>query len=283
MKVVEPSVEIIKQEDFSIKGIKKFIEQCARLAYKSEDKITDDSYEKFVQMLIDKDHARPLEFGTVHLKMDSDHFDDLIANLSYAGSLNCIWIKWDFNFTDNMYYITTNYRYYREICLEDYSYLVEPYFTEEDSIFYPKRYTAKFIISRGIMDEFRTHITLSSIAESTRYCNYSKGKFGNEITCVRPRFIADITDDIEKACTNINWTTKMGLLEQAYLSAINTGWTPQQARGFLPLDVKSELIMCGFEDAWDNFFYRRCAIDAHPDAQYIAKQLKDKIYEAEID
>lgn len=279
MKVVEPSVEIIKQEDFSIKGIKKFIEQCARLAYKSEDKITDDSYEKFVQMLIDKDHARPLEFGTVHLKMDSDHFDDFIADLSYAGSLNCLWIKWYFNFTDNMYYITTNYRYYTEVCLRDSPYLVEPCFTEENNAFYPKRYAAKFIISRGIMDEFRTHISLSSIAESTRYCNYSKGKFGNEITCVRPRVIADITDDVEKACANINWTTKMGLFEQAYLSAINTGSTPQQARGFLPLDVKSELIMCGFKDAWDNFFYRRCAIDAHPDARYIAEQLKNKIYE----
>ena len=177
-----------------------------------------------------------------------------------------------------MYYITTNYRYYTEVCLRDGSYLAETSFTEEDNEFYPKRYAAKFIISRGIMDEFRTHISLSSIAESTRYCNYSKGKFGNEITCVRPRFIADTTDDIERACKNINWTTKMGLLEQAYLSAINTGWAPQQARGFLPLDVKSELIMCGFKDAWDNFFYRRCAIDAHPDAQYIAEQLKSKIY-----
>lgn len=277
MKVLEPTVELIKQEDFSIKGIKKFIEQCARLSYKSEDRITEDSYVKFVQMLIDKDHSRPLEFGTIHLKMDSIHFKEFIAELVDAESLNCIWIKW--NLVDGMYYITTNYRYYTEICLGDSPYLVEPYFTEEDNEFYPKRYTAKFIISRGIMDEFRTHITLSSIAESTRYCNYSKGKFGNEITCVRPRFIADITDDIEKACTNINWTTKMGLFEQSYLNAINIGWTPQQARGFLPPDVKSELIMCGFKDAWDNFFYRRCAVDAHPDARYIAEQLKNKIYE----
>ena len=71
----------------------------------------------------------------------------------------------------------------------------------------------------------------------------------------------------------------MGLSEQSYLSAINAGWTPQQARGFLPLDVKSELIMCGFKDAWDNFFYRRCAVDAHPDARYIANKLRTIIYE----
>ena len=277
MKVIEPSVEILKQKDFSIKGIKKFIEQCARLSYKSEDKITDDSYEKFVQMLIDKDHARPLEFGTVHLKMDTDDFNEFLGDLTDAGSLNCLWIKW--RFIDDTYYITTNYRYYTEVCLNDSPYLTEHCFTEEDDEFYPKRYAAKFIISRGIMDEFRTHIALSSIAESTRYCNYSKGKFGNEITCVIPRSIADITDDLKKACANIFWRMKIEQAEQSYLHAININWTPQQARGFLPLDVKSELIMCGFRDAWDNFFYRRCAIDAHPDARYIAEQLKDKIYE----
>lgn len=277
MKVVEPSVEILKQEDFSIKGIKRFIEQCARLSYKSEDKITDDSYEKFVQMLIDKDHARPLEFGTVHLKMNYDEFDNFIGDLVCSESLNCLWIKW--YFIDDIYYITTNYRYYTEVCLKYSPYLAEHCFTEEDNKFYPKRYAAKFIVSRGIMDEFRTHITLSSIAESTRYCNYSKGKFNNEITCVRPRVIADNTDDLQKSCYTVFWRTKLESAEQAYLSAINTGWTPQQARGFLPLDVKSELIMCGFKDVWDNFFYRRCAVDAHPDAQYIAEQLKSKIYE----
>lgn len=277
MKAIEPSVEILKQEDFSIKGIKKFIEQCARLSYKSEDKITDDSYEKFVQMLIDKDHARPLEFGTVHLKMDTDDFNEFLGDLTDAGSLNCLWIKW--RFINDTYYITTNYRYYTEVCLNDSPYLTEHCFTEEDDEFYPKRYAAKFIISRGIMDEFRTHIALSSIAESTRYCNYSKGKFGNEITCVIPRSIADITDDLKKACANIFWRMKIEQAEQSYLHAININWTPQQARGFLPLDAKSELIMCGFRDAWDNFFYRRCAVDAHPDARYIAEQLKTKIYE----
>lgn len=277
MKVIEPSVETLKQEDFSIKGIKRFIEQCARLSYKSEDKITDDSYEKFVQMLIDKDHARPLEFGTVHLKMSIDEFNEFLGDLAYSESLNCLWIKW--YFIDKIYYITTNYRYYIEVCLKYSPYLAEHCLTEEDNEFYPKRYAAKFIISRGIMDEFRTHIALSSIAESTRYCNYSKGKFNNEITCVIPRYIADNTDDLQKSCNTVFWKMKLDSAEQAYLSAINTGWTPQQARGFLPLDVKSELIMCGFRDAWDNFFYRRCAVDAHPDARYIAEQLKSKIYE----
>lgn len=278
MKVLEPTVEVIKQEDFSIKGIKQFIERCARLSYKSEDKMTDDSYQRFVEMLIKKDHARPLEFGTVHLKMDGFDFTNFIAFLAWNGLLNCIWMKW--NFVNSMYYITTNYRYFNEIYRSDCPVLVEYAFTEEDNEYYPKRYTAKFVVSRGIMDEFRTHITLSSIAESTRWCNYSKGKFGEEISVVLPTNLQEIS---EHGYRYINWFDKLKSYELNYIESIKEHNAPQFARGVLPLDLKSELIMCGFKDAWDNFFYRRCAIDAHPDARYIAEQLKSKIYETEID
>ena len=64
-----------------------------------------------------------------------------------------------------------------------------------------------------------------------------------------------------------------------YLSLLKAGWTPQQAREVLPLSVKSELISCGFKDAWDNFFYRRCAKDAHPMAREIAIPLQKKFQE----
>ena len=67
MKLIKQNFEILEQKDFSLVGIKKFIERCGRVCYKSEDRITDDSYEKFVNMLVKRDHARPLEFGTVHL------------------------------------------------------------------------------------------------------------------------------------------------------------------------------------------------------------------------
>ena len=69
MKLIKQSFEILEQKDFSLIGIKKFIERCGRVCYKSEDRTTDDSYEKFVNMLEKRDHARPLEFGTVHLQM----------------------------------------------------------------------------------------------------------------------------------------------------------------------------------------------------------------------
>ena len=67
--------------------------------------------------------------------------------------------------------------------------------------------------------------------------------------------------------------------EQDYMDLLNDGCTAQEARDVLPLGVKSELISCGFGSAWCNFFYRRCAKDAHPMAREIATSLENKFKE----
>ncbi len=294
MKLIKQSFEILEQKDFSLIGIKKFIERCGRVCYKSEDKITDTSYEKFVGMLESRNHARPLEFGTVYLKYlwngrvcDScnqafpDKLLDRYCNNKYSR------VKYHGNDT----YITTNYRVIIENHWEeDLKYLCEP--TE----YHDKRYTVHFITSRGIMDEFRTHVSLSHLAESTRYCNYSKDKFDNQITFIKPCWL-DMHDTDEGREVTRNWNfdildgcsiiaeegefddardaflTSLNVAEHCYLELLQKGWTPQQAREVLPLSVKSELISCGFKDAWDNFFYRRCAKDAHPMAKELAEPL----------
>lgn len=300
MKLIKQSFEILEQKDFSLIGIKKFIERCGRVCYKSEDKITDTSYEKFVGMLESRNHARPLEFGTVYLKYlwngrvcDScnqafpDKLLDRYCNNKYSR------VKYHGNDT----YITTNYRVIIENHWEeDLKYLCEP--TE----YHDKRYTVHFITSRGIMDEFRTHVSLSHLAESTRYCNYSKDKFDNQITFIKPCWL-DMHDTDEGREVTRNWNfdildgcsiiaeegefddardaflTSLNVAEHCYLELLQKGWTPQQAREVLPLSVKSELISCGFKDAWENFFYRRCAKDAHPMAREIAIPLQEKFKE----
>lgn len=278
MKLVNQSFKILEQKDFSLKGIKQFIERCGRVCYKSEDKITDTSYEKFVDMLERKDHARPLEFGTVHLKMKASNFQGFIHALFSEEMFNSIWIKC--NCEDKTMYITTNYRYYLNIIKRFPS--IKNYFTEEDNKFYPKRYTVHMILSRGIMDEFRTHVTLSHLAESTRYCNYSKDKFENELTFIIPNWVNTHCPNKEQegpSVPDMEWSSAMLNAEASYMNLLKMGWTPQQAREVLPLSVKSELISCGFGSAWDNFFYRRCAKDAHPMAREIAIPLQDKFKE----
>ncbi|WP_308392832.1 FAD-dependent thymidylate synthase [Prevotella sp.] len=295
MKLVKQSFEILEQTDYSLKGIKQFIERCGRVCYKSEDRITDTSYEKFVDMLIKKDHARPLEFGTVHLKMKSSNFQGFMQALYAEGIFNDVWIKSNYN--EEVVYTTTNYRYYLDMIKR--IPFIKNYFTEEDNEYYPKRYTVHMILSRGVMDEFRTHVTLSHLAESTRYCNYSKDKFNNELTFVIQDWMENVregtfddtlgrdcswfpTDGGDGLCLNDKEGCVLGTWNKAeseYLDGLKCGLTPQQIRSVLPLSVKSELISCGFGSAWDNFFYRRCAKDAHPMAREIAIPLQDKFKE----
>lgn len=278
MKLIKQSFEFINQTDFSLVGIKKHIERCARVSYKSEDKITDTSYEKFVNMLESRGHDRPLEFGTVHLKMMLPDFQTFIHSVLTIGMFNNIWIKHAYK--GDVIYITTNYRYYLDII--KYFPNVKEYFTEEDNEYYPKRYTVHMILDRGVMDEFRTHVGLSHLAESTRYCNYSKDKFSNEVTFIEPCWEIKTANEVitpegtHMSSDSLEFLTALKEAEDHYLSLLAKGWTPQQARSVLPLGIKSELISCGFEDAWENFFKRRDAPDAHPMAQEIAKPMHEE-------
>lgn len=269
MKLIKQSFEFINQTDFSLVGIKKHIERCARVSYKSENKITDTSYEKFVNMLESRGHDRPLEFGTVYLTLRGDDTDALRNIFIYAENpwtkirKQVIKAEYDPNIRVVLNYVTTNYRVIVENHLEeDLKYLCEP--TE----YHYKRYTIHMILDRGVMDEFRTHVGLSHLAESTRYCNYSKDKFGNELTFIQP-------------CWDIRGSNYIDFLQHAewgYFRMLKNGWTPQQARSVLPLGIKSELISCGFKDAWENFFKRRDAPDAHPMAQEIANPMHKEFF-----
>lgn len=307
MKLIKQSFEFINQTDFSLVGIKKHIERCARVSYKSEDKITDTSYEKFVNMLESRGHDRPLEFGTVHLKMPEHEFRSLIDILTSSRTYNDLWIHYKVVETREegyTVYVTTNYRYYK--LMWNQMNTLSEYFNATDSEYYPKRYTVHMILDRGVMDEFRTHVGLSHLAESTRYCNYSKDKFGNELTFIKPCWlnvpegkynhcvmVSKNSPDIRVECVGSDEIGKYYNIEEdeglflnslvqselTYLHLINNKkWTPQQARSVLPLGIKSELISCGFEDAWENFMRRRDAPDAHPMAQEIAKPMHEEFF-----
>ena len=291
MKLIKQSFQFVNQKGFTLKDIYKHIEYCARISYKSQDKITDTSYEKFVNMLESRGHDRPLEFGTVYLTLRGDDTDALRNIFIYAENpwtkirKQVIKAEYDPNTRVVLNHITTNYRVIVENHLEeDLKYLCEP--TE----YHYKRYTIHMILDRGVMDEFRNHVGLSHLAESTRYVNYSKEKFGSEVTFIKPCWCNipegdyGTPDYIPDRLPRMG-ATEAGLIdalqyaEYYYFFLLSEGWTPQQARSVLPLSVKSELISCGFKDSWENFFYRRDAPDAHPMAQEIAKPMHQKFIE----
>lgn len=110
-------------------------------------------------------------------------------------------------------------------------------------MFHKKRYTVKFICNRQVSHEFVRHRVFSFAQESTRYCNYTKGKFGGELTFIEPCW------DYMK--TNDERDTLLGTLasiENTYKRLIELQWLPQQAATILPNALKTELIMTGFID-----------------------------------
>ena len=134
--------------------------------------------------------------------------------------------------------------------------------------------------------EFVRHRVFSFAQESTRYCNYSKDKFGNELTFIKPYwFDSSLIDDTGHCDANTFYRMPsqsviegafLGALsstESAYFNLIKCGWKPQQARAVLPNALKTELVMTGFVSDWKHFFELRDANSAHPQAKELAHPL----------
>lgn len=266
MKLIKPSFEIIEQQP-GLEGIYKQIEQAGRTCYRSEDKITEDSAKSFVDRMIKSGHGAMLEHGTVYLQIKSRDVENYhLFYHKYSSNpysyvnvgRGCIW---------NTLYITTNYRVLVENdWLDDLKYLCEPIES------HAKRVTVRFICDRGILAEFTRHRVFSFSAESTRYCNYSKNKFGNEVTFIEPCW--PTTEPMRDGFSEFR--TALAEAENHYLFLIENGWKPQQARAVLPNALKTELVMTGFASDWKHFFELRDDNSAHPQAQELAHPLHEE-------
>lgn len=131
--------------------------------------------------------------------------------------------------------------------------------------------TVRVICDRGVTHEIVRHRLASYCQESTRYCNYTQGKFGNEITVIKPVFW-DIGSEQYKV-----WSEAMKNAELAYCKLIELGATPQEARSVLPNSLKTEIVMTMNLREWRHFFELRTASNAHPQMQEIARPLLDEL------
>lgn len=266
MKLIESSVQIIEEKDPY-----KMIELAGRTCYKSEDKITENSAKEFVDRMIKLGHGAMLEHGTIYLKIDKTEDGHLPpARLYWSDGNHKKYTR--VRKHGNSIYVTTNLRVIVENDrLDDLQYQVEP--TEH----HEKRITAKFICDRGVSHEFVRHRVFSFAQESTRYCNYSKDKFGNELTFIKPSwgYFKNISYKDAGYFDGDVFESSLKKAESCYFKLIEKGWKPQQARAVLPNATKTELVMTGFESDWEGFFKLRCSGAAHPDAQELANELKE--------
>ena len=293
MRLIKPSYEVWQQPP-GLEGVYKQIERVGRICYKSEDKITEDSAKPFVDRMIKSGHGAMLEHGTVYLAMPLTILSKAVSgwgkytNNPYSKGFKVCEID-----GQRRVAITTNLRVLvKNNWLEDLKYLCEP--TE----FHEKRVTVRFTTSNGIMREFTRHRSHSFAVESTRYCNYSKNKFNNEITFIQPYwFTHDYTKKylnkliILKHTPNDNYTSEENLflthlldVEEKYMGLINLGLKAQEAREVLPLATKCDMVMTGFISDWQHFFSLRTSIIAetgkpHPDASALADPLYKEFVE----
>ena len=271
--------------------------------YKSESSMTSNSAETFCSNIIKRGHEAVLEHGvlcfevskwTFHILTD---FNSALAKQGFKSFLR---------FTKcGRYIVSANVRAWRDFLREMQTrYQLLPYFlkhlvssnpvlfpewqtydfgvSDEDDTFVNidtstlthsleimihHNVTVKFIVDRGVSHEIVRHRTASFCQESQRYCNYSKDKFGNEITFIEPLF----WNEYSKEYTY--WKGACSIAEFDYFSLLKHGATPQEARSVLPNSVKTEVVMTANCECWHHFFELRTSQAAHPQMREVALPL----------
>lgn len=286
MKVVKQSCSLIKGLTPY-----EHIEKVGRTCYKSEDLIAEGSAEKFVASLVKRKHWAMLEHYTLHIKMSSWFLSEFIKEcnelgfqmtfFNYTHDMNYSLLSGSFRAFYDLFEFSTHFFDNGETigylydCLhfafplvfvdmpitntvdfseEDLQLIEGNYLRDYFSVDVVKKHlthTVHFVTDRGVSHEFVRHRNCAFAQESTRYCNYSKDKFGNEITVIDPLFWED---DLDKY---IDWKSSIKIAEMHYFDLIEKGATPQQARTVLPNSLKTELIITCTEKEWQHIINLR--------------------------
>lgn len=243
----------------------KHIERCGRICYASQPK--EDSAEAFVGRMIANGHLSVLEHGTVYLKFNEkeENACEELVRVEYNPYSAVV------NSGDEMY-VTTNLRAIVESLLiknlsDDLCFNVIKKYMCAPSKRHEPRYTLKVRTSIGVTREFNRHRVNSISESSTRYCNYSKDKFGKEVAFIAPWWYdREETSDAER-----EEFRKTAIDSEAhYMSQLNMGYFAERARGALNLDTASTVAYTTSISNWEHFLSLRLAHGAHPDARETA-------------
>lgn len=285
MKIVKAGYEIL--DTLNGEEILKKIERIARVCYKSEDKITENSYKTMPRALVNSKHYAMLEHGTIIIKTGWAGYTEFLKILDkikmYKGEIP--YIRYTPEDYSGRNIISGNLRAWLELmelceecsiqvpkgivdilAQEKYApvfdnihpniYHVTDVFTEiyNNDLTTQERYihmdiSVKFTVDRGVSHEIVRHRKASFAQESTRYCNY--GNKGGEITVIKPCFFEE--DSPEMDC----WLDCCMVAEKDYLRLLNGGRTPQEARAILPNSLKTEIVMTANLREWRHFFKLR--------------------------
>lgn len=250
MKLIKPSFEIWEQSS-GLEGVYKQIEKVGRVCYKSEDKITEDSAKPFVDRMIKSGHGAMLEHGTVYLQYEVVKGAINPLTKYYLNKYSKVKAKEEAIGETMRLSVTTNLRVLVENgWLDDLQYICEP--TE----YHERRVTVHFVCDRGISHEFVRHRVMSFAQESTRYCNYSKDKFGNGLTFIIPCWL-DIPEGAAYFHDGINYRVG-ATMENPFGESVNCkAWVNKKSNYIEVYDYiqaldSAEKAYFSLMDKWEN-------------------------------
>lgn len=302
------AIEITPTYDGTKATVYKHVERCGRICYKSEDRISDGSADKFVNMLIDKGHTAMIEHGTLYLTITADRFgrpvpEDILIYFTEFFSRNPYstlnyTIDGVFDISKTIY-VTTNMRVLEDnplLKLNLLHYSIPLYNPPTEH--HEKRRTFLITCDRGVSHELVRHRVFSFAQVSQRYVNYAKAKFGGQITYIIPNWLSLPEGDynyldsgfsfkfntpVGVRCSSSlceefgegaeNWLLAMYYAERSYMRAPQS-WTPQMSRSMLPNSTMTEIVMTGTEDQWGEFLKLRRDAAAHPQMREIAEMIE---------
>lgn len=308
IKVVNPNVEIWKQEGCTLDAIWKHIAKCARVCYQSIPKNNNESdYDFLVRTLfrgvepknintkdLVKYHLSVCEHGTVHLKYP------LFMPRAAAQATRFIHNQYSRAREHEGYiYVTTNMRVLIEHHWMDELEFID---TTPNSPYYAERTTVNFITDIGASRELNRHRCHSISEESTRYCRYNADKFGNSITVTKLPWIpyldsnsighdysegfykdneiyynGIIRDKYAATWKAIDWFLYgLQIANLVYCKCIELGWTAQQAREILPFNTKTQVVHTAFVGDWQHWLKLR-SNEASGKVHPCMKELADKL------
>ena len=140
-----------------------------------------------------------------------------------------------------------------------------------ESVIEHEKISVKMVCDRGVTHEIVRHRVASYSQESTRYCNYQKDKFGNELTFIKPVFWKEDSPEYTL------WKESMQQIEDQYMKLIDMGASAQEARSILPNSLKTEIVVTMNLREWRHFFRLRTASAAHPQIREIAGMVLEEL------
>ena len=287
MQLIDPHAVMVIENDPLIK-----IEKMGRICYKSESECTKETAKKFYDSLINSGHLSVLEHATFLFKVrDNITYEKAkrckFLNCTYAedyyvsGNLRAIFesklnglmvpllIKYPELANRGLGLEVENLANFERLMYSNQSSVVEaPHFSFESEQMKHMYYTVVFDTDRGVSHEMVRHRLASFSQESTRYCNYAKDKFGHELTFIKPFGSDDWTNE-----QKYDYVQALKFAEKSYFSLLDSGLTPQQARGVLPTDIKTTIAVTMNLENWKHFFdlrYHGTTGKPHPNMKEVA-------------